>query len=137
MSNHQHLLDHLFATGHIRIQRSALFDAQPVPLPPTLTWDRIAGMLPGLAIGGAYRLETVSKLLYLLMQHSHNPEEALIRAVNDTRDNDTVAAIVGAAVARCTEPLLFQNAGVPDCWAAPARMTMGEFFALLQAARAS
>ncbi len=27
-----------------------------------------------------------------------DPEEAIVRAVNDTRDNDTVAAIVGAAV---------------------------------------
>ena len=25
-------------------------------------------------------------------------EEAIVRAVNDTRDNDTIAAIVGAAV---------------------------------------
>jgi hypothetical protein len=27
-----------------------------------------------------------------------DPEEAILRAVNDTKDNDTVAAIVGAAV---------------------------------------
>ncbi len=53
MSNNQHLLDSFFATGHIRIQRSALFDAQPAPLPPTLTWERIEGMLLGLAIGDA------------------------------------------------------------------------------------
>jgi ADP-ribosylglycohydrolase len=32
------------------------------------------------------------------MRHGHDPEEAIVRAVNDTRDNDTVAAIVGAAV---------------------------------------
>ena len=31
-------------------------------------------------------------------RHGHNPEEAIVRAVNDTRDNDTVAAIVGAAI---------------------------------------
>jgi ADP-ribosylglycohydrolase len=28
----------------------------------------------------------------------HDPEEAIVRAVNDTGDNDTVAAIVGAAI---------------------------------------
>jgi len=53
MSNNQNLLDQLFTTGRIQAQRGALFDAQPVPLPSTLTWDRIAGMLLGLAIGDA------------------------------------------------------------------------------------
>ena len=47
---------------------------------------------------GAYLLETVPTVLYILMCHGHDPEEAIVRAVNDTRDNDTVAAIVGAAV---------------------------------------
>ena len=28
----------------------------------------------------------------------NDPEEAILRAVNDTHDNDTIAAIVGAAV---------------------------------------
>ena len=37
-------------------------------------------------------------VIYILMQHGHQPEEAIVRAVNDTKDNDTVAAIVGAAV---------------------------------------
>jgi ADP-ribosyl-[dinitrogen reductase] hydrolase len=32
------------------------------------------------------------------MTSSGDPEEAIVRAVNDTYDNDTVAAIVGAAV---------------------------------------
>lgn len=47
---------------------------------------------------GAYLLETMPSVLFILARHAHEPEEALIRAVNDTRDNDTVAAIVGAAV---------------------------------------
>jgi hypothetical protein len=47
---------------------------------------------------GAYLLETVPCVLWILAQHAHDPEEALVRAVNDTRDNDTIAAIVGAAV---------------------------------------
>jgi ADP-ribosylglycohydrolase len=32
------------------------------------------------------------------MKHGSDPEEAILRAVNDTTDNDTIAAIVGAAV---------------------------------------
>jgi ADP-ribosylglycohydrolase len=47
---------------------------------------------------GAYLLETVPSVIYILMRHAHDPVEAIVRAVNDTRDNDTVAAIVGAAV---------------------------------------
>ena len=47
---------------------------------------------------GVYLLETVPCVIYILMRHAGNPEEAIIRAVNDTKDNDTVAAIVGAAV---------------------------------------
>lgn len=47
---------------------------------------------------GAYLLETVPSVLYVLARHGHDPEQAIIRAVNDTRDNDTVGAIVGAAV---------------------------------------
>ena len=47
---------------------------------------------------GAYLLETVPSVLYILARHGADPAEAIRRAVNDTRDNDTVAAIVGAAV---------------------------------------
>jgi ADP-ribosylglycohydrolase len=47
---------------------------------------------------GAYLLETVPSALYILMRFGHDPEEAIVRAVNDTYDNDTIAAIVGAAV---------------------------------------
>jgi ADP-ribosylglycohydrolase len=43
-------------------------------------------------------LETVPSVIYILMRHGHDPEEAIVRAVNDTKDNDTVAAIVGAAL---------------------------------------
>ncbi|MDP9350047.1 MAG: ADP-ribosylglycohydrolase family protein [Chloroflexota bacterium] len=45
-----------------------------------------------------YLLETVPAALVILASHGDDPEETIIRAVNDTRDNDTVAAIVGAAV---------------------------------------
>lgn len=47
---------------------------------------------------GAYLLETLPSVLYILERHAANPEEAIVRAVNDTWDNDTVAAIVGAGV---------------------------------------
>ncbi len=47
---------------------------------------------------GAFLLETVPSALYILSRHAEDPEEAIVRAVNDTRDNDTIAAIVGAAV---------------------------------------
>jgi ADP-ribosyl-[dinitrogen reductase] hydrolase len=46
----------------------------------------------------AFLLETVPCVLLTLMRHGDDPEEAIVRAVNDTKDNDTVAAIVGAAV---------------------------------------
>jgi ADP-ribosylglycohydrolase len=47
---------------------------------------------------GAYLLETVPSVLWILARHLHDPQEAIVRAVNDTQDNDTVAAIVGAAI---------------------------------------
>lgn len=47
---------------------------------------------------GAFLLETVPSVLYILMRHAIDPEEAIVRAVNDTRDSDTTGAIVGAAI---------------------------------------
>ncbi len=47
---------------------------------------------------GAYLMETLPSVLYILACYAQDPEEAIVRAVNDTYDNDTVAAIVGAAV---------------------------------------
>lgn len=47
---------------------------------------------------GAYLLETLPSAIYILMRYADEPEEAMVRAVNDTKDNDTVAAIVGAAL---------------------------------------
>ena len=60
---------------------------------------------------GAYLPETVPCVLHILSCHGDDPEEAIIRAVNDTQDNDTVAAIVGAAVGA-----LHGEASVPACW---------------------
>jgi ADP-ribosyl-[dinitrogen reductase] hydrolase len=47
---------------------------------------------------GAYLLETLPSVLFILMRFGHDPEEAVVRAVNDTMDNDTISAVVGAAV---------------------------------------
>lgn len=47
---------------------------------------------------GAYLLETVPTVMHIVAQHGHDPHEAMLVAVNDTRDNDTIAAIVGAAM---------------------------------------
>jgi ADP-ribosyl-[dinitrogen reductase] hydrolase len=60
---------------------------------------------------GAYLLETIPCVLYILSRHGDNPEEAIVRAVNDTKDNDTIGAIVGAAVGA-----LHGRAGLPARW---------------------
>jgi ADP-ribosyl-[dinitrogen reductase] hydrolase len=60
---------------------------------------------------GAYLLETMPCLLYILARYGHDPEEAIVRAVNDTKDNDTLAAIVGAAVGA-----LHGRKGLPARW---------------------
>jgi ADP-ribosylglycohydrolase len=60
---------------------------------------------------GAYLLETVPSVLWILAHHAHDPEEAIVRAVNDTYDNDTVAAIVGAAVGA-----LHGERALPERW---------------------
>jgi ADP-ribosyl-[dinitrogen reductase] hydrolase len=43
-------------------------------------------------------LQTVPAVLYLLASHADSFESSIITAVNDTKDNDTIAAIVGAMV---------------------------------------
>ena len=45
------------------------------------------------------------------MHHSSDPEEAIVRAVNDTKDNDTIGAIVGAAVGA-----LHGESAIPRRW---------------------
>jgi ADP-ribosylglycohydrolase len=60
---------------------------------------------------GAYLLETVPSVLHILSLHGGNPKRAIIRAVNDTWDNDTCAAIVGAAVGA-----LHGRSGLPKKW---------------------
>jgi ADP-ribosylglycohydrolase len=47
---------------------------------------------------GAYLLETVAMVIHILGMHGDDPKAAILAAVNYTKDNDTIAAIVGAAV---------------------------------------
>ncbi len=84
---------------------------------------------------GAFLLETVPSVLYILMRHGHDPEEAVVRAVNDTEDNDTIAAVVGAAVGA-----LHGRQGLPRRWIAgltgrTAEADDGRVFDLLAEAR--
>ena len=60
---------------------------------------------------GTLLMETIPSVIYILCRHAGNPEEAIVRAVNDTRDNDTVAAIVGTVVGA-----LHGKAGLPQRW---------------------
>ena len=46
-------LGHLLATGSIRLERGPIVDATPGPLVGRTSWDRVEGMLYGLAIGDA------------------------------------------------------------------------------------
>jgi len=56
------LLERLFASGGIDLCRGELFDRCPPPLPTTFDWDRVDGMLLGLAIGDALGNTTESLL---------------------------------------------------------------------------
>jgi ADP-ribosyl-[dinitrogen reductase] hydrolase len=84
----------------------------------------------------AYLLETVPSVLYILMCHGDDLEEAIVRAVNDTKDNDTIAAIVGAAVGA-----LHGKDAIPQRWLSnllgrTAATDDGRVFELLEQARA-
>ena len=84
---------------------------------------------------GAYLLETMPSVIFILMRYGHDPEEAIVRAVNDTWDNDTIAAIVGAAVGA-----LHGRDAIPQRWIAnhSGRTTDrddGKMFELIQDAR--
>jgi len=60
---------------------------------------------------GAYLMETIPCVIYILMHFAVDPEMAIIRAVNDTRDNDTIASIVGAAVGA-----MYGKNAIPQRW---------------------
>ncbi len=60
---------------------------------------------------GAYLLETVPSVIYIMMRYGHDLEEAVVSAVNDTKDNDTIASIVGALAGA-----LHGRKGIPARW---------------------
>ena len=49
--------------------------------------------------------------MYTLTRHAHDLKESIIRATNDTKGNDTVTAIVGAAVGT-----LHGRQAIPQRW---------------------
>jgi len=66
---------------------------------------------------GAYLLETVPTVLATLALHAAAPQEAIVRAVNDAYDNDTVAAVVGTTVGA-----LHGASALPARWLDPRRL---------------
>lgn len=86
---------------------------------------------------GAYLLETMPSVIYILMRYGHDLEEAIVRAVNDTKDNDTTAAIVGAAVGA-----IHGREAIPRRWIAnlsgrTKERDDGRVFELLEVARST
>lgn len=84
---------------------------------------------------GAYLLETVPSVIYILMRHAHDPEEAIVRAVNDTKDNDTIAAIVGAAVGALHGKDAFPSRWIENLSGRTSMDDDGRVFSLIQQAR--
>lgn len=62
--------------------------------------------------------QTIPAVLYTLMCHADSFESAIIAAVNDTKDNDTIAAIVGAFLGA-----LHGRAAIRDRWLIGIRST--------------
>jgi ADP-ribosylglycohydrolase len=60
---------------------------------------------------GSFVMETLPSVLFILMKHAHSFEEGVLQAVNFTRDNDTIAAIVGAILGA-----LHGKDAIPKCW---------------------
>jgi ADP-ribosylglycohydrolase len=84
---------------------------------------------------GAFLLETVPTVLFILARCADDPEEAIVRAVSDTKDNDTIGAIVGAAAGA-----LHGTAALPERWVTGLKGRTqldddGRVFELLEAAR--
>jgi ADP-ribosylglycohydrolase len=84
---------------------------------------------------GAFLLETVPSVLFILMRHAHDPEEAIIQAVNNTKDNDTIAAIVGAAVGALHGVRKIPEHWLADLMGRTAEQDDGRVFELLTAAQ--
>lgn len=60
MSANRARLDKLFAQGAIDLRNGPLFETAPPPLPDGFDFDRVEGMILGLAIGDALGSTTAS-----------------------------------------------------------------------------
>ena len=83
---------------HPRNFRGSMADMVAQHVRPALDQDLDVAAAGDIWHSGAYLLETVPTVLHVLSRHGHDLVEAILQAVNRTRDNDTCAAIVGAAV---------------------------------------
>jgi ADP-ribosylglycohydrolase len=98
------VLHPLEGESHYRVHgRDTTYEGPLWRFTQTRVREALAGGLPVATAcdgwySGAYLLETVPSVLYVLARCAYDPEEAIARAVNDTWDNDTIAAIVGAVV---------------------------------------
>jgi len=84
----------------------------------------------------SFVLETMPSLVYVLMRHGDSFEEGVVRAVNDTHDNDTIGAITGAVLGA-----LHGKKAIPKRWlrnlsGRTRREDDGQVFHLVEAARA-
>ncbi|MBY0491146.1 MAG: ADP-ribosylglycohydrolase family protein [Gemmatimonadaceae bacterium] len=80
---------------HWRGSLSQLLDAEVRPAVQRATPIRDAAQRWQ---SGAFLLETAPTVLHIIAQLGDSPRDAMLAAVNDTRDNDTIAALVGAAM---------------------------------------
>jgi ADP-ribosyl-[dinitrogen reductase] hydrolase len=84
---------------------------------------------------GAFLLETLPSVIYILMRHGHDPEEAIVRAVNDTKDNDTVAAVTGAAIGALHGKKAIPKRWIENLSGRTTNSDDGRIFELIEAAR--
>ena len=63
---------------------------------------------------GAYLLETVPSVLHIVSMYGNDPRSAMLAAANDTRDYDTIGAVVGAAMGAA-----HGTAWIPPEWREP------------------
>lgn len=81
---------------------------------------------------GAYLLETLPTVLYILAKHGHEPVVAVEQAVNETWDNDTIASIVAGAMGAA-----YGTGWIPERWVKgllgrTQRTDDGKVFALIE-----
>ena len=63
---------------------------------------------------GAFLLETVPTAIYIISKFLDDPQNAIIQAVNFTKDNDTIASIVGAAMGSLHGKSAFRKEWIAD-----------------------